>query len=169
MKSLLLLAAFAASLSVPVSALALDSLSPAPGQDAYDKALQSYSCVDYQKALRMFKANAEAGHSLSQYMTGIMLEQGQGADADTSAAFNWYMKAAKQGLADAYYALGDMYSRGISVGKDAVQAYAWFDLAERGGHKLANDMKQSEAARLQPEQLETAKKIASEWLAKLGR
>ncbi len=169
MKTLLLLAAFAASLSAPVSVLALDSLTPAPGKEAYDKALQSYSCVDYEKALRMFKANAEAGHGLSQYMTGIMLEQGQGTEADVSAAYNWYMRAAKQGLSDAYFALGDMYSRGISVGKDALQAYVWFDLADRGGHKLARDMKQSQAAHLQPAQLETAQAMSNEWLAKLGR
>ncbi|PIV89027.1 MAG: hypothetical protein COW48_02760 [Hydrogenophilales bacterium CG17_big_fil_post_rev_8_21_14_2_50_63_12] len=169
MKSFLLLAAFAASLSTPATALALDSLTPTQGQEVYDKALQSYSCTDYEKALGIFKTNAEAGHGLSQYMMGIMLEQGQGTEADVAAAFNWYMKAAKQGLADAYYALGDMYSRGISVSKDAVQAYAWFDLADRGGHKLANDMKQSAAARLQSEQIESANKIATDWLAKLGR
>ncbi len=169
MKALLLLAAFAACLSAPASVLALDSLSPAQGKEAYDKALQSYSCVDYDKALRLFKANAEAGHGLSQYMTGIMLEQGQGAEEDAAAAFNWYMRAAKQGLSDAYYALGDMYSRGISVNKDALQAYVWFDLAARGGHKLAPDMKLSEAAHLQPAQLETAQTMASDWLAKLGR
>ncbi len=169
MKALLLLAVFAASLSAPASVLALDSLSPTPGKEAYDKALQSYSCVDYDKALRLFKANAETGHGLSQYMTGIMLEQGQGTEEDVTAAFNWYMKAAKQGLSDAYYALGDMYSRGIAVNKDALQAYVWFDLAARGGHKLAPDMKRSEAAHLQSAQLETAQTMVSDWLAKLGR
>lgn len=169
MKALLLLALFAVSLSAPTAVFALDSLSPNPGKDAYDKALQSYSCVDYEKALRLFKANAEAGHGLSQYMTGIMLEQGQGAEVDVSAAYTWYMRAAKQGLSDAYYALGDMYSRGISVNKDALQAYVWFDLAARGGHKLAPDMKQSQAATLQPAQLETAKTMASDWLARLSR
>jgi len=169
MKSLLLLAAFAACLSAPASVLALDSISPTPGKEVYDKALQSYSCVDYEKALRLFKANAEAGHGLSQYMTGIMLEQGQGTEEDVSAAYGWYMRAAKQGLSDAYYALGDMYSRGISVSKDALQAYVWFDLAARGGHKLAPDMKLSAATHLQPAQLETAKTLANDWLAKLGR
>lgn len=168
MKSLSLLAAFAICLITPISALALDKLSPAQGQAIYDKALQSYSCVDYQKAFSLFKGNAEAGHGLSQYMMGIMLEQGQGTSEDVSAAFNWYMAAAKQGLTDAYYALGDMYSRGVSVNKDALQAYVWFDLAARGGHKLAKDMKQSEAARLAPEQLETAKRLTNDWLAKLG-
>jgi TPR repeat protein len=168
MKSYFLLAAFAANLAFPTVASALDNLTPAQGQAVYDKALQSYSCVDYQKAFGMFKSNAEAGHGLSQYMTGIMLEQGQGTTEDVSAAFKWYMTAAKQGLTDAYYALGDMYSRGISVSKDALQAYVWFDLAARGGHKLAPDMRNSEAAHLQPEQLETAKKMASDWLAKMG-
>lgn len=168
MKSLFLRAAFAISLAAPLSALGLDNLTPEQGKAIYDKALQSYSCVDYQKAFGLFKANAEAGHGLSQYMTGIMLEQGQGTKEDVAAAFNWYMTAAKQGLTDAYYALGDMYSRGVAVSKDALQAYVWFDLAARGGHKLAPDMLNSEAAHLRPEQIETAKKMASDWLAKMG-
>lgn len=169
MKSQLLFVAFAAVLSISGTALARETLGPMPSKEVYDKALQSYSCVDYEKALGMFKANAEAGHGLSQYMMGIMLEQGQGTDTDVTAAFNWYSKAAKQGLTDAYFALGDMYSRGISVGKDAVQAYTWFDLAARGGHKLAKDMKSSQATNLRPEQLEIANKMANDWLAKLGR
>ncbi len=168
MKSPVLLTALLISLATPVSALALDTLTPAQGQAIYDKALQSYSCVDYQKAFGLFKANAEAGHGLSQYMAGIMLEQGQGTEEDVSAAFNWYLAAAKQGLTDAYYALGDMYSRGVSVNKDPLQAYVWFELATQGGHKLAPDMKKSEAAHLRPEQIDAARKMASDWLAKLG-
>lgn len=168
MKSHLLAAALTLGLATPFTTLALDQLTRAQGQEIYDKALQSYSCVDYQKALRMFKANAEAGHDLSQYMVGIMLEQGQGTEPDVFAAFKWYMTAAKQGLADAYFALGDMYSRGISVGKDAMQAYMWFELADRGGHQLAKDMKQSVANQLKPEQLEVAHKLAQDWLAQLG-
>lgn len=167
MKSSVLLTALVISLATPICAQALDKINPAQGQAIYDKALQSYSCVDYQKAFGLFKSNAEAGHALSQYMTGIMLEQGQGTEEDVSAAFNWYLAAAKQGLTDAYYALGDMYSRGISVNKDPQQAYVWFDLATRGGHKLAPDMKNSEAAHLRPEQIDAARKMVSDWLAKL--
>lgn len=168
MKHALMLAAMAVILPASV-ALAVEAPGLAPGQDAYDKALQSYSCVDYEKAIRMFRSNAEQGHGLSQYMMGIMTEQGQGTEVDVTAAFDWYTRAAKQGLADAYFALGDMYSRGVGVAKDAVQAYAWFDLANRGGHKLAKDMLQSEAAHLQAEQIEQARKLASDWLAKIGR
>ncbi len=169
MKASALLTALVISLATPVCALALDRLDPAQGQAIYDKALQSYSCVDYQKAFGLFKANAEAGHGLSQYMTGIMLEQGQGTEEDVAAAFNWYLAAAKQGLTDAYYALGDMYSRGVSVDKDPLQAFVWFELATHGGHKLAPDLRNSEAAHLRPDQIETARKMASDWLAKLSR
>jgi TPR repeat protein len=41
-------------------------------------------------------------------MMGIMVEQGQGTNPDVSAAFNWYMTSAKQGIIDSYYALSGM-------------------------------------------------------------
>ncbi len=167
MKHLLVLAAFVASLGTATSALALENIMS--GQEAYDKALQSYSCVDYEKAIGLFRKNAERGHGLSQYMMGIMTEQGQGIEADVVGAYAWYMRAAKLGLADAYFALGDLYSRGVGVSKDAVQAYAWFDLADRGGHKLAKDMLNSQAANLGADQIAQANRIAGEWLAGLSR
>lgn len=167
MKSALSLCALLASLSFPVQAL--DNLSQMDGDDAYNKALQSYSCVDYEKAIRLFRENAEKGHGLSQYMVGIMTEQGQGTLPDEKQAFDWYMRAAKQGLADAYYALGDMYSKGISVEKDITQAYAWFDLAKQGGHKLAGDMLISLNGNLAADQLDKARGFAKDWLAKMVR
>jgi len=142
---------------------------PALAHEGYDKAIQAYSCVDYQKAIGMFKTYAEQGHGLSQYMVGIMTEQGQGTEPDAKTAFNWYMNAAKQGIPDAYFALADMYAKGTSVAKDPVQAYAWFDLAKQGGHKLAGDMLDSLAKQLQPNQVEQAMKFEQDWVAKLPR
>jgi uncharacterized protein len=142
---------------------------PVQAHEGYDKALQAYSCVDYQKALSIFKTYADQGHGLSQYMMGIMTEQGQGTDPNPAAAYNWYMEAARQGITDAYFALADMYKRGISVEKDPVRAYAWFDLAKQGGHSLAGDMLNSLAKELQPDQIAQAKLFGEEWLAKLSR
>lgn len=141
----------------------------AHAHEGYDNALKAYSCVDYPKALSLFKNYAEQGHGLSQYMAGIMLEQGQGADADTQAAYHWYMKAANQGVADAYYALGDMYMRGIHVSKDKVQANAWFQLASQGGHKLSRDMLNEESMKLTADQTEKAVTFVKSWLDKLPR
>ncbi|MEW5769008.1 MAG: tetratricopeptide repeat protein [Pseudomonadota bacterium] len=137
--------------------------------EGYDKALQAYSCVDYQKALGMFKTYADQGHGLSQYMVGIMTEQGQGTAPDVDVAFNWYMNAAKQGIADAYFALADMYRRGISVAKDPVRAYAWYELAQQGGHKLAGDMLRGLDQELRPEQIAAARGFEQEWRATLPR
>ena len=137
--------------------------------EGYDKGLQAYSCVDYPKALSIFKTYAEEGHGLSQYMMGIMVEQGQGTQPNVDAAYNWYMTSAKQGIIDAYYALADMYAKGISVAKDPVRAYAWFELAQRGGHNLAGDMVRSLGKELQPEQIAVARKFGEEWQAKLPR
>ena len=141
----------------------------AKAHEGYDKALQAYSCVDYQKALSLFKEYANQGHGLSQYMVGIMLEQGQGAVEDVPEAFNWYMKSAEQGVADSYFALGDMYRRGIGVTKDAAQAYTWFELAHRGGHKLAKDTLNSLGEILNVDQINSAKAAADTWVIKLAQ
>lgn len=141
----------------------------AQAHDGYDKALQAYSCVDYSKALGLFKTYADQGHGLSQYMMGIMTEQGQGTDPNVDSAFDWYMQAARQGVPDAYFALADMYKKGISVAKDPVQAYAWFELARQGGHNLAGDMLNSLSRDLLPEQIDRARKLGQEWLARLPR
>ena len=150
-----------------LSATAL--FAPAQAHDGYDKAIQAYSCVDYPKAIGLFKTYADQGHGLSQYMMGIMTEQGQGTTANVDNAYNWYMQAAKQGIPDAYYALADMYKRGISVAKDPVQAYAWFDLAKKGGHSLAGDMLKTLDNELLPDQIAQAKRLGQDWLAKLPR
>ncbi len=142
---------------------------PTQAHEGYDKALQAYSCVDYEKALGLFKTQAEQGHGLSQYMVGIMLEQGQGAEPDARSAFDWYMRAARQGIADAYFALADMYAKGTSVAKDPVRAFAWFELARQGGHNLAADMLNSLARQLQPEQINQARRFEQEWRAQLPR
>ncbi|MBI5331341.1 MAG: sel1 repeat family protein [Betaproteobacteria bacterium] len=141
----------------------------AHAHEGYDNALKAYSCVDYPKALTLFKQYADQGHGLSQYMSGIMLEQGQGADADVKAAYDWYMKAAKQGLADAYYALGDMYMRGVFVPRDKVQANAWFQLASQGGHKLSNDMLAEDSLKLSGEQADKAAAFIKGWIEKLQK
>jgi TPR repeat protein len=167
MKRILLIAALAALASG--RALAEPALSNEAGLEAYDAALKSYSCVDYDKALRLFRANADKGHALSQYMVGVMLNAGQGAAKDDKAAFDWFTRAARQDLADAHFALGDMYHKGEGVAKDDAQALFWFKLAAAAGHSLAKDMVDSIASTLQPAQLDQVSQQQREWAAKKGR
>lgn len=150
-------------------ALTLHGAHAAEPHEGYDKALQAYSCVDYPKAIGLFKTYADQGHALSQYMMGIMVEQGQGVPSDVAAAFAWYMRAAQQGIPDAYYALADMYAKGISVAADKSRAFAWYELARQGGHNLAPDMLKTLEPELKPEQKAEARNFIDTWLAKLGK
>ena len=154
---------------VLLAALGMSLGAVAFGDTGYDTALKAYSCVDYEKALRIFKEEAAKGHGLSQYMVGNMMDAGQATIEDPAAALNWYMMAAKQGVSDAYYALGDSYDRGRGVAKDLVQAYAWYDLAKIGGVKLASDKLKAVIEQMSAEQLNQAMQFVKDWQAKSPR
>jgi len=140
---------------------------PARGEeDAFDKVIHVYGCADYPKAFGLVVPLAESGHALAQYQMGLMLEQGQGTPANLAEAYKWYKKAADQGIADAYFALGQIYHRGVVVPKDAIQAFAAFDVAARLGHAVSGDWRGMVSNTLNEEQLAKAQKMASELLAK---
>jgi hypothetical protein len=136
----------------------------AHAEDDYDKAVHVYGCADYPKALNLFKPLAEKGDMLSQYQVGMMTEQGQGTEVNFDTAYVWYKKAAEQGMADAYFALGQLYARGLAVPQDVVQAYAMFDLAVRGGHAVAGDWLAMQANKMTPDQIDAAKRVEEAWL-----
>ena len=132
-------ATLAALLGATVVHATQPTLSLEAGMPVYDAALKAYMCVDYDKAYKLFLDNAKKGHALSQYMVGVMLGDGQGAERDERASFDWFTLAAQQNLVDAHFALGDMYRKGEGVATDNNQALFWFEVAKRGGHKLAGD------------------------------
>ena len=138
-------------------------------EDPFDKAVELYGCGDYPKAFKEFMPLAQQGNRYAQFQVGMMLEQGQGAEANLKKAFDWYMKSAKQGMADAYFALGQIYSRGKVVAADPVQAYSWFNLAVNSGHKVAVDWMNMEAPKLSGEQIAQAQQLSQEWLKMIGK
>jgi TPR repeat protein len=150
--------ALAALFVLPLPALA--------EEDAFDKAIHVYGCADYPKAFGMVVPLAEGGHALAQYQMGLMLEQGQGTPANLAEAYKWYKKAADQGVADAYFALGQIYYRGGVVPKDAIQAYAAFDVAATLGHAVSGDWRGMVSNALTQEQLAKAQQVAAELMAR---
>jgi TPR repeat protein len=140
---------------------------PVPAdEDAFDKAIHTYGCADYPKAFGMIVPLAKGGHALAQYQMGLMLEQGQGTPADLAEAYKWYQKAADQGIADAYFALGQIYYRGVVVPKDMTQAMISFDVAARLGHAVSGDWRGMVSNTLNEEQLAKAQKAATELVTK---
>lgn len=139
------------------------------GRAAYDNALQAYMCVNYEKALHLFLENAQKGHALSQYMVGVMLSDGQGQEEDDRQAFEWIRRAAQQEVADAQFALAGMYQKGEGVERDDAQALYWYELALRGGYRLAKDGIDSVVAILAPERVAEVRRLVAEQLAQRAR
>ena len=69
---------------------------------------------DSEKLL-VYLNSASKGDADSQYYAALMYENGVGASADRSKAFEWYKKAAEQGHVKAQCNLGNCYEKGIGV------------------------------------------------------
>lgn len=152
--------------SLFVSALTFAAAPALADEDAFDKAIHEYGCADYPKAYSMIVPLAEGGHALAQYQRGLMLEQGQGIAANLVEAFKWYQKAADQGVADAYFAVGQIYSKGVAVPRDAIRAFAAFDVAATLGYAVAGDWRGMESNRMSEGEIAEARKLSADLLAK---
>lgn len=75
--------------------------------------------------------------ALEQFELGLRYELGEDLDKDFSLAAHWYLKAAKQGLANAQYSLGLLYAEGHGVAEDQRQAAVWYLRAAKQGHASA--------------------------------
>ena len=87
----------------------------------------------------------------------------QQPSANDTPALSLLRKSADKGDADAQYRLGLMYAHGPDVPRDDVQADMWFNLAAGGGNDLAAKSRDRIEARMTPEQIAEAKKLAVEW------
>ena len=61
-----------------------------------------------------------------------MFFDGKGIKQNYKEAFNWWIKAADSGNADAQHNLGYMYENGFSVEKNIDQAVSWY---KKGANK----------------------------------
>jgi len=147
-------------------------------------AFRAYQRGDYATALRKWKPLAEQGHAGARYNLGIMYYFGDRRSFDPDAiplddaeAAKWFRLAAEQGQADAQAYIGRMYANAEGVPQDDVQAYKWFTLAadtsdskEFGeGVQAVLQYRNELEAKMTPEQIVEAQKLAREWLEKNGQ
>ena len=90
---------------------------------------------------------------------------------DYKEALKWYRRAAEQGHEDAQYRLGIMYEAGQGVPQDYIQAHTWFNLA---GARLPGEVdgvknRHIVAAKMTPDQIAEAQRLAREWKPKTSR
>jgi len=82
---------------------------------------------------------AEAGDAASQYELGLYYinkEDGE-ITGNQTQAFNWFKKAAEQGLKEAQCNTGCCYEEGIGTDKDLKLAFAWYSKAAEQDDPIA--------------------------------
>ncbi|MGO9744271.1 MAG: toll/interleukin-1 receptor domain-containing protein [Roseiarcus sp.] len=72
-----------------------------------------------------------------QFDMGMAYEQGDGVEKDVVKAFDWYLRAARQGLPIAQIEVGLDYENGNGVEKDVAKALAWYRKAAEQGYEPA--------------------------------
>jgi TPR repeat protein len=123
----------------------------------YDEGMNAYTSGDFDTAAREFKRMAAAGERESQYMLGLLYEEGQGVDKDDVEAAHWYSRAAGQGYVDAYFALGQLFVHRPGERQDRMAAHHWFSLAREHGHRLGDQEMQRNLGAMSPEMADMAR------------
>jgi TPR repeat protein len=129
-------------------------------------ALHAYQSGDYATARRILRPLADQGDAVAQSRLGDLYARGQGVSQDYVAAVSWYRKAADQGAADAQSSLGFRYSLGEGVPQDYVLAHMWLNLSAAKGDEYAAKARDMVAAKMTPQQIAEAQKMAREWKPK---
>ena len=121
---------------------------------------------DFERARYWYRLAADQGHARAQNNLGAMYRQGLGVPQDYIEAIRWFRRAAEQGNGGAQNHLGLMYFEGEGTVKNEVEAYKWAYLAAEQGIEPAILAIQFLDQALEPDQIQQAKKMAKEWVAK---
>jgi hypothetical protein len=163
--ALILLFAIAISAGTSLGSPArADALSD--GHAAWDKG-------EFEKSMSILMPLAESGVAQAQFTVGIMYWNAQGVPESAPEAVKWFLLAADQGLADAYYSLGQQYSLGGGgMERDREEAYFWLILAVEGYEQegrsaldSARQLRDLVAGKLTPDQIAAIDKKVVDWKA----
>lgn len=109
--------------------------------DTLQEAIAAVHRKDYPTAVRLLQPLARAGHPLAQSRLAQLYYQGHGVRESDALAWQWFERAARQGLAEAQFYLGNMYAYGhapLPLDADAARLAAqWYFEAARQGHAEA--------------------------------
>lgn len=102
----------------------------------YEESVAEYEKLDFASALVGFKKLATQDHKESQYYLGLMYSSGFGVPVDEEMAYEWFLKAAKQGYAEAQFRVAldlDVGHKKVPAA-DAKKAAFWYLKAAEQGH-----------------------------------
>lgn len=96
---------------------------------------------DYPAAVQLLEPLARSGNAQAQLRMGLLNYHGHGVRENDAQALAWFEMAARQGLAEAQFHLGNMYAYGLAdpgLQSDAGRLAAqWYFEAARQGHAEA--------------------------------
>lgn len=101
--------------------------------EKFERAVQAYVQHDYSTAFHLFKQLAKQGDAESQFLIGLMYDEGLGVAQSDKHAIYWYEKSAEQEYAYAQINIGAMYLKGQGVAQNDKQAVYWFEKAAEQG------------------------------------
>ena len=124
-----------------IAALALLTAFATAFADALQDGVAAINRKDYPAAIRLLEPLARSGNAIAQLRLGLLHFHGHGVRESDAQAKMWFERAARQGLAEAQYHLGNMYAYGLAdPGGDADPgrlAAQWTFEAARQGHAEA--------------------------------
>ena len=101
----------------------------------FDEGVKYLDQENYAKAVEIWTKAASRSVVVpeTQFNLGICYEGGGGVPHDIKKAFEWYEKAAEQGMPKAELRIGVMYYFGNGVPKDVSKAAKWYEKAAAHG------------------------------------
>jgi len=106
--------------------------------DGLQDAAAAVQRKDYPTAVRLLEPLARGGNPLAQSRLAMLYYHGHGVRESDALALQWFDRAARQGLAEAQFHLGNMYAYGLAglpLDTDANRLAAqWYFEAARQGH-----------------------------------
>ena len=122
--------------------------------------------VGYKTAVKWYTLAAKQGYAPAQLGLGAMYDNGWGITRDYKIAAKWYAHAAEQGYAPAQFNLGAMNMMGKGTPRDFTLALMWYIIADTQGHENARNSRELIEDKLPHTQIETAQRLAREWVEK---
>jgi TPR repeat protein len=121
---------------------------------------------DYEAALKWYTYAAHEGIAEAQDNLGFLYASGRGTSQNFQKAVEWYKLSALQGYGEAQYKLGASYKSGQGVSKDNARAHMWFQIGEFNGNNEAKKHRIIIEREMTPGEINTARKLAKEWIRK---
>jgi len=119
---------------------------------------------DPEEAVRWARQGAERNNPTAQNVLALAHLKGEGGATRSVAEFlRWTRRAANQGNRPSMESLAMSYQLGTGVAQDFVQAHMWANLAAARGSPSALKQRDELAAKMTPEQIAEAQKLASRW------